>query len=78
ISTEPEGAFYLFANCSGLTSDSYDFAMRLLEEEGVAVTPGKDFGSNSPEQHIRFAYTTEISWLEEGVRRIARFIAKHQ
>ncbi|MES9914015.1 MAG: pyridoxal phosphate-dependent aminotransferase [Candidatus Sedimenticola sp. 4PFRAG1] len=77
ISTEPEGAFYLYANCSGLTSDSYDFAMKLLEEEGVAVTPGKDFGSNSPEQHIRFAYTTEISRLEEGIRRIARFIAKH-
>ncbi|OOZ35899.1 aminotransferase [Solemya velesiana gill symbiont] len=76
MATEPQGAFYLYANCSSLTGDSFDFAMRLLEEEGGAITPGKDFGSNRPEQHVRFAYTTDISKLEEGVKRIARFLGR--
>ncbi len=70
----PQGAFYLYANSSGLTDDSFRFAYDLLEAEGVAITPGKDFGSNRPEQHIRFAYTNGIENMAEGVRRIARFI----
>ncbi len=48
--------------------------MDLLEQEGVAVTPGKDFGDNQPEKHLRFAYTTDIPKLEEGVRRLKQYI----
>ncbi|OQX47342.1 MAG: aminotransferase, partial [Candidatus Sedimenticola endophacoides] len=66
----------LYADCSRFTSDSFDFAMRLLEEEGVAVTPGKDFGFNRPHQHLRFAYTTGLDKLQEGIGRITRFIGK--
>jgi aspartate/methionine/tyrosine aminotransferase len=76
IRSMPKGAFYLYADCSAFTSDSYQFAMRLLEEEGVAITPGRDFGDNHPQTHVRFAYTTAIPALEEGVRRIARFIGR--
>ena len=72
----PRGAFYLYADCSSLTKDSFGFATELLEKEGVAVTPGRDFGQNRPEQHLRFAYTTEISQLQEGVARLARFLGK--
>jgi len=71
IPVAPAGAFYLYANCSRFTDDSYGFAERLLEEEGVAVTPGIDFGSNQPERHVRFAYTTSLENLQEGVRRLA-------
>jgi len=71
----PEGAFYLYARCSAQTDDSFAFAEALLERGGVAVTPGRDFGSNRPEEHLRFAYTTEITRLEEGVERIRRFMA---
>ena len=70
IPVEPQGAFYLYADCSALTDDSYRFAMNLLENKGVAVTPGRDFGSNRPERHMRFAYTTGLSKLREGVRRM--------
>jgi aspartate/methionine/tyrosine aminotransferase len=48
----------------------------LLETEGVAVTPGRDFGDNQPEQYIRFAYTTSLDKLAEGVARIGRFIGR--
>ncbi len=70
----PEGAFYLYGRCDRVTDDSYQFAMALLEQEGVAVTPGRDFGDNQPEKHLRFAYTTDIEKLKEGVARIRRFI----
>ncbi len=76
IACVPQGAFYLYADCSKLTQDSSQFSSDLLETAGVAVTPGKDFGDNQPERHIRFAYTTEISNLKEGVDRIAAFLAQ--
>jgi len=70
----PEGAFYLYADCSAFTDDSFSFCQDLLEQAGVAVTPGKDFGDNAPGSHVRFAYTTEIPQLEEGVARLARYL----
>jgi aspartate/methionine/tyrosine aminotransferase len=76
ILSAPEGAFYLYADCSRFTDDSYSFCMQLLEEAGVAITPGKDFGINQPQTHVRFAYTTSIERLEEGVERLQRYIEK--
>jgi len=74
IPVTPQGAFYLYAGCAGISDDSYDFAYRLLEQAGVAVTPGRDFGFHRPESHLRFAYTTALPRLQEGVERIRRFI----
>jgi len=70
----PDGAFYLYADCSRFTNDSYRFAERLLEEAGVAITPGIDFGINHPERHVRFAYTTSMDNLQEGVQRLKNFL----
>lgn len=74
IPVTPQGAFYLYADCTRFTDDSLAFSEALLEEAGVAVTPGLDFGHNLPERHLRFAYTTSLERLEEGVRRIAGFV----
>jgi aspartate/methionine/tyrosine aminotransferase len=74
----PSGAFYLYANCRAFTQDSDRFARDLLEQAGVAITPGLDFGVNAPAQHVRFSYTTTRARLEEGVRRIAGFLARSQ
>ena len=71
----PDGAFYLYANCSRFTTDSYSFSSRLLEEAGVAITPGIDFGINKPETHVRFAYTTSMENLQEGVQRLRAYLA---
>lgn len=48
----------------------------LLETAGVAATPGLDFGSNAPEKHIRFAYTTNIDRLAEAVERLDRYFSR--
>ena len=74
IQVEPQGAFYLYADCSHFTDDSYTFALDLLENAGVAITPGKDFGFNAPEKHLRFAYTTELARLEEGIARLKAYL----
>jgi aspartate/methionine/tyrosine aminotransferase len=72
----PQGAFYIYADCSGLSGDSFTLARRILTEAHVAVTPGKDFGSNHPERHIRIAYTQPVARLEEAVARIRKFIER--
>jgi aspartate/methionine/tyrosine aminotransferase len=74
IPMSPQGAFYLYANCERFTADSFQFATTLLEEIGVAVTPGLDFGNNQPEKHLRFAYTTSRERLEEGVQRLKAYL----
>lgn len=74
IPVEPAGALYLYADCSRFTTDSYAFALEVLEQAGVAITPGKDFGSNRPERHVRFAYTTGMDRLQEGVERLGRYL----
>ena len=74
IPVTPQGAFYVYAGCGRLTGNSFTFVRDLLEEAGVAITPGLDFGVNSPERHVRFAYTNSIERLKEGVRRIAEFV----
>jgi len=72
----PQGAFYIYANCSRFTADSFGFARELLEQAGVAIAPGVDFGDNAAAAHVRFAYTQPVAVLEEGVRRIATFLGK--
>jgi aspartate/methionine/tyrosine aminotransferase len=72
ISVNPQGAFYLYVNCERFTDDSFSFAMRLLNDHGVAITPGIDFGSHRAENHVRFAYTNSLENLEQGVERLRR------
>jgi len=73
IEREPAGAFYLYADCSRFSDDSFAFANALLEQAGVAITPGIDFGTCNANRYVRFAYTTSIEQLQIGVERIARF-----
>lgn len=75
IPVTPDGAFYLYADCGRFTDDSHDFALRLLEETGVAITPGIDFGHHLPQRHLRFAYTNAIPVLAEGVERLRRALS---
>ena len=78
ISVQPQGAFYLYANCGRFTQDSFTFATDLLEKAGVAITPGIDFGRHKAARHVRFAYTTSMQQLQLGVERIAEFIGRQQ
>ncbi|MCH5323390.1 MAG: pyridoxal phosphate-dependent aminotransferase [Helicobacter sp.] len=66
----PDGAFYLFINCSQIQKDSMQFCKDLLEKEGIAVVPGIGFGMDG---YFRFSFATDLKTIEEGIRRIERF-----
>jgi aspartate/methionine/tyrosine aminotransferase len=73
--TEPTGAFYVFVNVRQYTDDVYRFAFRILEEAGVAVTPGVDFGPGG-EGFIRISYANKLENIQEGLRRLAGFLRR--
>ena len=73
VPAQPTGAFYAYADCG---MDGKRFALDLLENAGVAATPGIDFGSNRTKRYVRFAYTRSMDDLEEAARRLARFCGR--
>ncbi len=73
IAVEPTGAFYVFANAKKFTNDSLKFAFEVLEEAGVGVTPGIDFGSNA-EGYIRFSYANSIENISAGLNKLEQYL----
>ncbi len=74
IPLQPAGAFYLYADISGLTDDSQRFADQVLEQTGVAITPGRDFGDYRQHEHVRFSYAAPLERLEEAVERLRQWL----
>ena len=70
VRTRPDGAFYIYADCSAISDDSMKLCDTLLHDAGVAITPGEDFGSNNSRVYVRFSYANTIENLQEGMRRI--------
>ena len=70
VPREIAGAFYVYADCSAFSQDSEDFCRRMLEEHGVAMTPGTDFGEAGAEHSVRLSFTTSLPQLELGVARL--------
>ncbi len=69
-----DGAFYLYADVSDFTSDSFKFASEMLEKAHVAATPGVDFDPVHGRQFIRFSYARSAQEMREAVERIARWL----
>ena len=69
-----DGAFYLYADVSDFTSDSFEFAGRMLEKAHVAATPGVDFDPVHGRRFIRFSYARSAQEMREAVERIARWL----
>lgn len=74
IAKPPDGALYIYADSSRFSDDSQRFCLDLLEQHGVAVTPGLDFGRYRAREHVRFAYTTGMDALEEAVQRLEKVL----
>jgi aspartate/methionine/tyrosine aminotransferase len=71
-----DGAFYLYADVSHFTDDSFDFAKRMLAEAGVAATPGIDFDPERGRHFIRFSYARSAADMREAVERIGTWLSK--
>jgi aspartate/methionine/tyrosine aminotransferase len=70
-----DGAFYLYADVSRFSSDSFAFAKRMLEEAHVAATPGVDFDPLHGRDFVRFCYAGATADMHEAVGRIAKWLA---
>ena len=70
----PQGAFYVFPSIEKFNMSSFEFADRLLEEEHVAIVPGSGF-TEFGEGFIRISYATSIENINEGLKRIERFVS---
>jgi aspartate/methionine/tyrosine aminotransferase len=73
IMSEPDGAFYVFANAKRFGSGSLKLAMDILESVQVGVAPGIDFGVNG-EGYLRFSYANSMENIGEGLERLTRYL----
>ncbi len=71
----PDGAFYIYADVSDLTSDSRAFAAEILDKAGVAVTPGLDFDPVRGTGTLRFSYARSTADIREALARLGAFMA---
>ncbi len=71
----PDGAFYIYADVSDWTQDSLGFCREVLEDAGVAITPGLDFDPVRGHQTVRFSYARATEDIIEGIARLQHFMA---
>jgi len=71
-----DGAFYLYANIARFSDDSLDFAKRMLNEAGVAATPGMDFDPIDGRHFLRFCYAGSAAEMHEAVERIGAWLKR--
>jgi aspartate/methionine/tyrosine aminotransferase len=71
-----DGAFYLYADVSKFSKDSLDFAKRMLNEAGVAATPGIDFDPVDGHNFLRFCYAGSAAEMHEAVERMGSWLKR--
>ena len=71
-----DGAFYLYADVSRFSNDSFSFAKAMLEEAHVAATPGVDFDPLRGHRFIRFCYAGATAEMQEAVERIGSWLGR--
>ncbi|AWN40000.1 pyridoxal phosphate-dependent aminotransferase [Methylobacterium durans] len=69
-----DGAFYLYADVANLTNDASAFCRRMLDEAGVAATPGLDFDPAEGAHHVRFSFAGSEGECREAVVRLRRWL----
>jgi aspartate/methionine/tyrosine aminotransferase len=75
VASEPTGAFYVLADASRFTADSYAFAFEVLRGAGVGCTTGVDFGPGG-EGYIRFSYANSLENIRRGLDRLEAWLAQ--
>nr|WP_321456851.1 aminotransferase class I/II-fold pyridoxal phosphate-dependent enzyme [uncultured Cohaesibacter sp.] len=69
-----DGAFYIYCDVSKLTNDSMDFAMRSLNEAGVAITPGADFDRERGNRYVRLSFAGTENDMREAINRLSNWL----
>jgi aspartate/methionine/tyrosine aminotransferase len=74
VPVTPDGAFYVYGDCSAFNASSWDFAFDVMRHAGVVLVPGKDFGDAQPERYFRVSYANCMANLQEAVHNIKRHL----
>lgn len=73
VPVAPDGAFYVYADCSSLSDDADQLTIAMLNQAGVVLVPGLDFGPHTARQYIRLSYATSMENLQQAVSRLRTF-----
>ncbi len=74
----PDGAFYVYADCSGLSDDADRLTIDMLHQAGVVLVPGLDFGVHAARRYIRVSYATSMENMHLAVQRLTDFFSARQ
>lgn len=78
VPVTPDGAFYVYADCSAFSDDADKLTVEMLNEAGVVLVPGLDFGPHTARQYVRLSYATSMENLKEAVNRLEGFLARRR
>lgn len=78
VPVAPDGAFYVYADCSALSDDADTLTINMLNQAGVVLVPGLDFGPHTAQQYIRLSYATSMDNLKDAVGRLDRFFTQRR
>jgi aspartate/methionine/tyrosine aminotransferase len=70
----PDGAFYVYADISDVTADSFTFCERLLAETGLAIAPGVDFDTVRGGSFVRLSFAGPTADIHEALRRLGPWL----
>ena len=74
----PDGAFYIYADCSALDADADRLTREMLQQAGVVMVPGLDFGPSTEHRYVRISYATSMEKLQEAMARLKVFFTERQ
>jgi aspartate/methionine/tyrosine aminotransferase len=75
VPVPPDGAFYVWADCSRFAASSWDFCFDMMRRAHVALTPGRDFGPAAAERHLRLSFASSMPQLQAAIGRLGRVLA---
>ncbi|MGC8701948.1 MAG: pyridoxal phosphate-dependent aminotransferase [Thiomonas sp.] len=76
VPVRPDGAFYVYADCSRFAADSWDFCVDVMRDTGVVLVPGKDFGTAEPQRYFRLSYANSIANLGDALHRLRGYLER--
>ena len=76
VPVRPDGAFYVYADCSAYSADSWDFCFEVMRDTGVVLVPGKDFGTAEPQRYFRLSYANSIANLQQALDRLRGYLER--
>jgi aspartate/methionine/tyrosine aminotransferase len=70
----PDGAFYVWADCSAFSASSWDFCEAAMQHAHVALTPGRDFGPAAADRYLRLSFATALPQLQAALESLAQWL----